>query len=119
MSELQLVTSLIGTAFTIGNAVLIGLIIRDELNFEKLKSILANVRRYGFVLSLEQYRALFYSNAVNQADVLRMWEHAESHTIDDNMQPLERRDSPWAHTKVEMTSGNVRHPDHLQELFDD
>lgn len=108
MSEVQLVNGVLTLFFAISSGVITNLIIRDELNFRKYKSLLTFAKRYGLLLSVNTFRSEIYNDSLSVDEMLRVQAYSGLHEVDDDQQPVPERDSPWSHTKVSRATGNLK-----------
>lgn len=110
MSEVQLVNGVLTLLFSFVGGTITALIVRDEMNFRKYQSLLTFVKRYGMLLTANQYRAAIYRNAISVNEMLKVQAHIGQHEIDDDGRPISKRDSDWSHTKVDLATGSLKAP---------
>jgi hypothetical protein len=116
MSETTLAFGIVGTIFWF-LFILFGILTFEiHLSFNKYKSALTVVQRYGVVLSLEQANEIYFGNQLRNEDVLEIFGSAGHDKVAMNGERLSKENSPWADSKLDAW-GNIKNYRDAEGVF--
>lgn len=72
-----------------------------HLQFQKYKSALTAIQRFGVVLSLEQVNEIYFNNELKNEDVLEILGSSGHQDVDMNGHAIKPVNSPWSMEKID------------------
>lgn len=116
MSDLTIAFGVLGTIFWF-LFILFGILSFEvKLSFDKYKSALTAIQRYGVILSLEQANEIYFNGELRNEDVLEIFGSAGHDKVDMNGDPIDEAVSPW-HLKKVGPTGEIQEYADTEHLF--